>query len=34
MKVKVYVKSFAEAQEKYYEQVIAEAYTENERRIC
>ena len=30
MKVKVYVKSSAEAQEKYYEQVIAEAYAENE----
>lgn len=31
MKVKVYVKSSAKVQEKYYEQVIAEAYTENER---
>lgn len=31
MKVKVYVKPSAEAQEKYYEQVIAEAYAENER---
>ena len=31
MKVKVYVKSSAKAQEKYYEQVIAEAYAENER---
>jgi chromosome segregation ATPase len=30
MKVKVYVKPSAEAQEKYYEQVIAEAYAENE----
>jgi chromosome segregation ATPase len=30
MKVKVYVKSSAKAQEKYYEQVIAEAYAENE----
>lgn len=31
MKVKVYVKSSAKAQEKYYEQVIAEAYAENEQ---
>ena len=31
MKVKVYVKSSTKAQEKYYEQVIAEAYAENER---
>ena len=31
MKVKVYVKSSAKAQEKYYEQVIAEAYADNER---
>lgn len=31
MKVKVYVKSSAKAQEKYYEQAIAEAYAENER---
>ena len=30
MKVKVYVKSSTKAQEKYYEQVIAEAYAENE----
>ena len=30
MKVKVYVKSSAKAQEKYYEQIIAEAYAENE----
>ena len=30
MKVKVYVKSSAKVQEKYYEQVIAEAYAENE----
>ena len=30
MKVKVYVKSSAKAQEKYYEQVIAEAYAKNE----
>lgn len=30
MKVKVYVKSSAKTQEKYYEQVIAEAYAENE----
>lgn len=30
MKVKVYVKSSAKAQEKYYEQAIAEAYAENE----
>lgn len=34
MKVKVYVKSSAKVQEKYYEQVITEAYAENERRIC
>lgn len=31
MKVKVYVKSSAKTQEKYYEQIIAEAYAENER---
>lgn len=31
MKVKVYVKSSAKAQEKYYEQAIAEAYAENEQ---
>lgn len=30
MKVKVYVKSSAKVQEKYYEQAIAEAYAENE----
>jgi predicted nucleic acid-binding Zn-ribbon protein len=30
MKVKVYVKSSAKVQEKYYEQIIAEAYAENE----
>lgn len=30
MKVKVYVKSSAKVQEKYYEQVIAEVYAENE----
>lgn len=30
MKVKVYVKSSTKTQEKYYEQVIAEAYAENE----
>ena len=31
MKVRVYVKSSAKAQEKYYEQIIAEAYAENEQ---